>query len=1012
MASTVLNAVSERRLRPIYELLDNGNYKKACHETEKVLKKQKDLIAAKVLKTIALHRMGKEEEAFDLSNEIAMEAPTDENSLQGLSLYYKEIHRTELICPLYESAVRLCPGNEEYLTHLFMAYVRHEQFQEMQRVAMLLYKQHPKNPYLFWGIMAIVLQAENTTDKKLATKMYLPLAEKMVEKHVKAGKIEAEAEVKLYLMILDLMGKHEKALEVVNGDLGGKLISDIGGRPAALLEVQKKLENWEFVNEENKKLLKQKPDVWNYALDYLDSLFHQLDIERGSLTEENNFNEWAETSTRLQEGIQFILNLITEENTLLDWKRRGPYLLRLEMLKRMKDRFGNLRDSCFGPAKQLCLEYALDFSPKPFCFSDLKPYISLLTDEEKTQFLFELKDQQSSLTSSEMNGVCDENLKNEIMKKKTKEIQRHVFTVEAARYLGEHEKLSSTEKFILAQDFLQKHEAGLKHVADRPPTDPCPVDSYCVLAARLMMDVYSDTGDTLYLWRCAYVLEYGIQHSKYNYEMKLMLIKVYCTLGAFSPCADLYDSMEVKHMQQDTLGYTVCRHVVSLGHYHHASQVFQMARNFYTNNNKESLECLITCFRNGTFYKVSEFVKYRRRIHKSYHAAYVQTEHLLMDLFTQGDIDQPVTALLTSDIKPIDYNTLVDNRDLKVVSDVRSKERQVSEEMIKKSFEHEKNWLAFRDFLLRCMYSVLIRDHDQTHNGCCCHGSPEPILPTLITQFETFCSTLHKSDIEDYPMLGPNTTRIKLSIESNYPRMMLLVFKFCCDFINLKSNPDLESQLFNNLTLAIQLLQEYVATCKEGIYSNANHEETDQSNESSKTGLNQSVPDAIININPSFVERLVICTEMFSICVLLITRLKTVVTEVKMDLQRQKRRKKGKQTNSPLPAWVSGYQSAISSYSDIGDALVGEVKKMKQDVEERMLDLGGLEIKDKEEEKTPASSETKEDNCVQTNGTVTPDDKLYHKIMKNSLESYSVSCKQMLFVLEGRMKNLKETSKV
>uniref|UniRef100_H2XZQ4 Uncharacterized protein n=2 Tax=Ciona intestinalis TaxID=7719 RepID=H2XZQ4_CIOIN len=151
---------------------------------------------------------------------------------------------------------------------------------------------------------------------------------------------------------------------------------------------------------------------------------------------------------------------------------------------------------------------------------------------------------------------------------------------------------------------------------------------------------------------------------------------------------------------------------------------------------------------------------------------------------------------------------------------------------------------------------------------------------------------------------------------------------------------------------------------------------------------------------------------MFSICVLLITRLKTVVTEVKMDLQRQKRRKKGKQTNSPLPAWVSGYQSAISRYNDIGDALVGEVKKMKQDVEERMLDLGGLEIKDKEEEKTPASSETKEDYCVQTNGTVTSVDKLYQKIMKNSLESYSVSCKQMLFVLEGRMKNLKETSKV
>jgi len=36
------------------------------------------------------------------------------------------------------------------------------------------------------------LQAQNA-DKKLAQTMYLPLAEKMIEKHIEKGKIEAEA---------------------------------------------------------------------------------------------------------------------------------------------------------------------------------------------------------------------------------------------------------------------------------------------------------------------------------------------------------------------------------------------------------------------------------------------------------------------------------------------------------------------------------------------------------------------------------------------------------------------------------------------------------------------------------------------------------------------------------------------------------------------------------------------------------------------------------------------------
>lgn len=47
----------------------------------------------------------------------------------------------EHICTLYEAAVKHCPGNEEYLTHLFMSYVRHEKFREMQKVGSLVIDQ-------------------------------------------------------------------------------------------------------------------------------------------------------------------------------------------------------------------------------------------------------------------------------------------------------------------------------------------------------------------------------------------------------------------------------------------------------------------------------------------------------------------------------------------------------------------------------------------------------------------------------------------------------------------------------------------------------------------------------------------------------------------------------------------------------------------------------------------------------------------------------------------------------
>ena len=64
------NSVAERRLRPIYDWLDNGNNKKALQEAEKVLKKQPDFQCCRVLKCLALIRLGKEGEAESILNKV------------------------------------------------------------------------------------------------------------------------------------------------------------------------------------------------------------------------------------------------------------------------------------------------------------------------------------------------------------------------------------------------------------------------------------------------------------------------------------------------------------------------------------------------------------------------------------------------------------------------------------------------------------------------------------------------------------------------------------------------------------------------------------------------------------------------------------------------------------------------------------------------------------------------------------------------------------------------------
>ncbi|CAK8694341.1 unnamed protein product [Clavelina lepadiformis] len=933
--ATALNSVNERRLRPIYEQLDNGNNKKAFHEAEKVLRKQKDLLAAKVLKTIALHRMGKQQEAFALSNVIVAQEPTDENSLQGLSLYYKEIQKTELISKIYEAAVKRFPTNEDYLTHLFMSYVRHEKFQEMQRVAMTLYKHHPKNPYLFWAIMAIVLQAKSTSNQKLSETMYLPLAEKMIEKHIEKGKLEAEAEVRLYLLILNLLEKHEKVLAVLKGDLGKKLTSELKGLAFAVLAAEEKANRWDRVNAEYKRLLNERPDVWNYALGYLNSFF-KLYGNPPAQEENSILNKLIpQPDYTLDQVFTFINELVERENQY-EWNRsRGPYLLKLEMLLRLKMNLQNQDETeQLGTPRKILLQYAQDFSSKPCCFHDVKVYLSLLSQEDVDEFIKELSDQLDELTESDVQSDLSELTTPEINRGKEKEIQRHIFIVQVARYLGKHELLSLEEKIKLAEGYMERYEKGLCYSADRPLTDGIVVDAYCVSVVWLLIDIFTDTDDAMWLWRCVGLLEYGLTNSPHNYEMKLLLIRTYCRLGLFTPCASIYDSLELKHIQHDTLGYLICEQVGNLGHFHLASQVLQVARSFYVTNNKDSVECLITCFRNGTFHKISELVSYRRRVGNSLHAAYIRTEHVLMDLYTECDIDQALDSLHENvDPERIEFEFLTDNRDFSVISDINPVKKRLCDELIDKSFIEDKRWLCFRELLLRSFQSILYgaRSKNSQQNG---HSrdvdSNGHVDDDYVQELEKFCSE-ELPPPPQYPYHGPHPTKLRLCFEAKYPQTMVSLFRYCQGLSSAsEDNMQQLDELSDKIKTVYDNIKEFLETCCHGILAECKQDFKATINDGSM--LTEPIPENLLRVKTGVIERLVLCMEMFSLSALSLVCMQPYVLAVKSDLQRKKRKKKGKQTPVQLPSFINDYQASVEGMKEIGAQFTFAMKRLQNDV--------------------------------------------------------------------------------
>lgn len=159
------------------------------------------------------------------------------------------------ICKMYEDAVKLDPSNEEVASHLFMSYVQVNNFKGQQNVGMQLYKMNPKSPYYFWAVMSIVLQAKRGAESadEGKRKLLFTLAQRMLDKFIVDGKMEAEQEVQLYLSILQEQGKFQEALQFLEGPIGSKLYP--GAPIADKLVLLRNLGQWTEVNKIIRKLV-------------------------------------------------------------------------------------------------------------------------------------------------------------------------------------------------------------------------------------------------------------------------------------------------------------------------------------------------------------------------------------------------------------------------------------------------------------------------------------------------------------------------------------------------------------------------------------------------------------------------------------------------------------------------------------------------------------------------------------------------------------------------------------
>ncbi|XP_059486390.1 N-alpha-acetyltransferase 25, NatB auxiliary subunit [Neocloeon triangulifer] len=728
--SHVDSVVAERRLRPIYDWLDNGNYKKAIQEADKVLKKQPDFLCAKVLRALALLRVGKTDVCDSILESVRSEVPVDEPTLQAMTIAYREMHEFHKICSIYANAVQKEPLSEDLLSHLFMAYVRVGDFKKQQQTAMALYKIRSKNPYYFWGVMSVVMQTREVPEN-MARSVVLPLAERMVVKMVEQGKVEAEQEVQLYLMILEMQDKIKEALEVLNGPLGEKLVSNLGlihTKKAALLA---RINCWKEAHLLYKQLLREDQDRWNYYQEYFKTsvkLWNNTPSERSSeeeLVREKSEKLWHIPDVSAKEIAEF-LDMLSEANKTRGKKHfRAPFLAKLELYRLMSNKEMK-PEELLGDIVELINDYFVPFGLKPCCFSDLRLYLPLVPSEKASGLL------QKLFLSHDLG---ENELPVDIF-----EMQRHINLIKIERSLGLQENLSSDRKISLVKDLLRRYDHGASLEKDVNPTDFPVHDAYALIACHILQEISFDKNQEDKLVEAAAILEHALSLSPSNFHFKLLLLRIYTLVGGGSASQSIFEIIDIKHMQLDSLGWLHCATLSSTGLLYLASAHCEAALKFFTANHKDSLDHLTYSYKYGSFLKISEFVEFRDRLHHSHHYIRCSIERMLSELLMPANHEQAVEAVFRMDVSPsddnIDWEKLQDNRDLDVLISFDPKRKQLSQEQVEQTFVREVAVIKLRRNQLRCLaaaFDLLKPPSTESANG-----NNDDILPKLISELSVF----------------------------------------------------------------------------------------------------------------------------------------------------------------------------------------------------------------------------------------------------------------------------------
>ncbi|CAG9315722.1 unnamed protein product [Blepharisma stoltei] len=643
------SAVIERKIRQVYDLLDNKQFKKALKLVNSHIQKTPHPMLQAV-KALVLQRSGEDEESLQILEELAAEKPNDLSLLDIMCLTYKCLGRSDRSAYLYSEMFNTQP-RKEVGALLFNAYASAFNFPQQQAVALKLFKLFGDVYYGLIAVTSMCIQAYlDPAQKKL-----LDIATLFFQKvRTNPEFIMGPPMLKLELFMEELKGGG-KSLQLLDEfsaflDPGERLM-----RKAKILAESDKFAAIDCYHELLKLNLNEGTALMNWEsyikyINFVVELAGELSVEAADLEIERPaelFSSMRELSKEMiiktcYANLKYTRKEINGTSSIVRNVKRTSRLAELQMIKVLLEK----RILEENNKKQLLFprlhKYIRKFNDIPSTIEDIKLFLEILPIDWYEELL---------------NLILPLN-------------HEAIENVNQLRSIATYWKLKYRLNLCTQQnlpELIRIYKTSLSIESDPKKGEHRIIDPLVIIISRILQQA-----DTSLVSSIA-ILEFGLSKSPFNYFFKLELIDLYKKVGAAKSIVNTYNTLDIKSVQHESLGHLAFEEMNDWKFFSNEfSEECVSMLNFHRYSMIDIAESTQQAYRNHTIEQIVDFYSFRNRITNSLYFQLIKLTNLILKI--QSSINDPWNTL-KSGVGIFDAflerGNLIDNSDTKVLSEYK-----------------------------------------------------------------------------------------------------------------------------------------------------------------------------------------------------------------------------------------------------------------------------------------------------------------------------------------------------